>query len=92
METGEIEDIADGDDITTPVSEIAGNNSAKVWSYDKTIFIDAKAGLDYKIFDLNGRLLKSDITCSDRECISLNGNGCGIAVVMIGGKTWKVNY
>ncbi|MBO7439743.1 MAG: leucine-rich repeat domain-containing protein, partial [Bacteroidales bacterium] len=48
----------DNGEITTPVSEIAPNNGAKVWSADKTIIIESKAGDQYRIIDLNGRTLR----------------------------------
>ncbi|MBR4215345.1 MAG: hypothetical protein IKR94_08500, partial [Bacteroidales bacterium] len=79
------------DDITTPVSEIIPNSGTKVWSFDKMIFIESKSGLGYQIVDLSGRILKTGVTNSTREEITL-GRTVGIVIVKIGGKTFKVNY
>ena len=81
----------DSGDITTPVSEITPNSGTKVWSYDRTIFIEAQSGTDYQIIDLSGRMLLSGTTNSTREEITLNRT-VGIVIVKIGGKTFKVNY
>ncbi len=81
----------DSGDITTPVSEIAPNIGTKVWSYDRTIFIEAQSGTDYQIFDLSGRTLLSGATNSTREEITL-GRATGIVIVKINGKSFKVNY
>ncbi len=89
----EPEEPADGDDIKTPVSEnVVDDGGVRVWSYDKTIVIAAKPGSEYQIFDANGRLLKSAVTQSDRDEVSLARTGSGIAVVRIGSKTFKVKY
>ncbi len=80
-------------DITTPTSEIiAPNANAKVWSYDRTIFIESATGTAFRIIDASGRLLKEGVTSTTREEISLGGNGGGIAVVLIGKKSYKVSY
>ena len=81
----------DSGDITTPVSEITPNSGTKVWSYDRTIFIEAQSSTDYQIIDLSGRTLLSGTTNSTREEITLNRT-VGIVIVKIGGKTFKVNY
>ena len=81
----------DSGDITTPVSEITPNSGTKVWSYDRTIFIEAQSSTDYQIIDLSGRMLLSGTTNSTREEITLNRT-VGIVIVKIGGKTFKVNY
>ena len=80
-------------DIKTPVSEnVAVNSGVNVWSYDKTIVIAAKPGVEYQIFDVNGRLLKTSVTKSDRDEVTLARTGSGIAIVKISGKTFKVAY
>ena len=79
------------DDFETPVSEIVPAANVKVWSYDKTIYISAAAGTDYRIIDANGRALASGITATDRDEIRL-GNRSGIVIVIINGKSFKVNY
>lgn len=81
----------DSGDITTPVSEIIPNSGTKVWSFDKVIFIESESGLGYQIVDLSGRILKTGVTNSTREEISL-GRTVGIVIVKINGKTFKVNY
>ncbi|MBR4327042.1 MAG: InlB B-repeat-containing protein, partial [Bacteroidales bacterium] len=83
--------ITGDDDITTPVSEIVPSVNVKVWSYDKTIFIESPAGTDYRIIDLNGRTLKSATTTTSRDEIHL-GNASGIVIVIINGKTYKTLY
>ena len=81
----------DRGDITTPVSEIIPNSGTKVWSFDKMIFIESESGFGYQIVDLSGRILKTGVTNSTREEISL-GRTVGIVIVKINGKTFKVNY
>ncbi|MBQ4406893.1 MAG: InlB B-repeat-containing protein [Bacteroidales bacterium] len=78
-------------DITTPTSEIQPTANVKVWSYDKTIFIQARPGTDYRIIDANGRTLRTATTQTDRDEIRL-GSRSGIAIVIINGKTFKVIY
>ena len=95
-ETGSVIDLADNpddpSDITTPTSELANPAAnVKVWSYDKTIFITAQPGTDYRIVDANGRTLRTATTQTDRDEVRL-GSHSGIAVVIINGKTFKVNY
>ena len=65
--------------------------NVKVWSYDKTIYIAAADGTNYRIIDTNGRALASGITATDRDEIRL-GNRTGIVIVIINGKTYKINY
>ena len=95
-ETGSVIDLADNPDdptdITTPTSELANPAAnVKVWSYDKTIFISAQSGTDYRIVDANGRTLRTATTQTDRDEVRL-GSHSGIAVVIINGKTFKVIY
>ena len=78
-------------DISTPTSEItAPNANVKVWSYDKTIFIDAAPGIAYHIIDANGRLLRASTTQSDRDEVRL-GHVSGIVIVIIGNKAHKLS-
>ena len=89
----EPEEPEDGGDIKTPISEnVVDDGGVRVWSYDKTIVIAAKPGAEYQIFDANGRLLKSSVTQSDRDEVSLARTGSCIAVVRIGAQTFKVKY
>ncbi|MBR2105233.1 MAG: InlB B-repeat-containing protein, partial [Bacteroidales bacterium] len=79
-------------DITTPVSEIAPNSGTRVWSYDKKIVIESNAGDQYRIIDLSGRTLRESSLAADREEITLSSKTNGIVIVVINGKTFKVNY
>ena len=75
---------------STPVSEISSNNgSAKVWSYNHTLYIESAADTKYKILDLNGRTIATSTTKSTKEEIQLNHNG--IVIVLIDGKAFKVS-
>ncbi len=80
-----------GDDIKTPVSEILPVASVKVWSYDKTIFIQTQPGTSYRIVDVSGRVLKDGVTNTSRDEIRLGIRG-GIVIVIINGKSYKVSY
>ncbi len=78
-------------DIPTPTSEIQPVlDNVKVWSYDKTIFIQSRPGTDYRIIDATGRLLKEATTQSDRDEVRL-GSRSGIVIVIIGGKAYKLS-
>lgn len=80
------------EDITTPVSELpAQASNVKVWSYEKTIYIQAAPMTDYRIIDATGRVLRSSTTQTDRDEIRL-GNLSGIVIVIINNKTYKINY
>jgi hypothetical protein len=80
-------------DEPTPVSEITDLlGGIKVWSFDKTIYIKAAAGTQYRIIDLSGRTLKTGVTQSQREEVILNRRSDGIAIVRIAGKSFKVRY
>ena len=80
------------EDITTPVSELpAQASNVKVWSYEKTIYIQAAPMTDYRIIDATGRVLRSATTQTDRDEIRL-GNHSGIVIVIINHKTYKINY
>ena len=74
----------------TPVSELVPSDNVKVWSFDKTIFINANVGQSYKIIDINGRILKTSVTESDREEVILSRNINGIVIVKIGKKSFKL--
>ena len=75
----------------TPVSEITPDNNTRVWSYDKKIIIDSKAGNRYRVIDLNGRTLREATLAADREEVTLS-RYAGIAIVIVNGKPFKVNY
>ncbi len=80
------------DDVTTPVSELTPKaDNAKVWSYDKTIYIAAAPGIEYRIIDALGRPLQKGITATDRDELRL-GKHSGMVIVFINGKSYKLNY
>ena len=82
----------DDEDDPTPTSEIIDLlGGIKVWSYDKTIYIQSQPDTEYRIIDVTGRLLKTGVTHSDREEVVI-GRGSGIAVVRIGERSFKVRY
>ncbi len=85
-------DPENNDDVITPVSEIAPNSGVKVWSYDGTIFIEAQPNTDYTVIDITGRTLKTGVTSSTRETVTLSRRAAGIVIVKINGKTFKINY
>ncbi|MBO7568107.1 MAG: leucine-rich repeat domain-containing protein [Bacteroidales bacterium] len=78
-------------DITTPVSEIANNSGVKVWSYDGVIYIESAPATAYTIVDMTGRTLKNGVTNSTRETVTLSRTA-GIVIVIINGKSFKVQY
>ena len=78
--------------VETPVSEIIPDENIKVWSFDKTVFIEAEAGTKYNIIDINGRLLRSSVTNSNREEVVLNKKTDGIIIVKISNKSFKIKY
>ena len=80
---------SDNGDIVTPVSEIAPDNVVKVWSYNRTIYIESQPGTDYTVVDLNGRTLTKGVTRSTREEVTLS-RATGIVIVKVNGKTFKI--
>ena len=80
------------DDFATPISEIVATNKINVWSYEKTIFIEATAGQHYTIIDANGRMLLNSETTSDREEVVLNTKTSGMLIVRIANKSFKLKY
>ncbi|MBR2886833.1 MAG: leucine-rich repeat protein, partial [Bacteroidales bacterium] len=75
---------------STPVSSIDnGGNNVKVWSYNRTIYIASTPDSQYKIIDLQGRIIKSATTKSTYEQININKEG--VYVVIINGKTFKLS-
>ncbi len=86
------EPVAENEEFLTPVSEIVTNAGVKVWSFEKTIFIEGREGMEYSIVDMGGRRMMQTTTKSDREEIHLNGNPNGIMIVRIAGQSFKVMY
>ena len=85
-------DLSETDDFATPVSELVSNKDVKVWSFDKTIFIESAAGQDYVIIDANGRMLRNSVTTSNRDEVVLNRQSTGIVIVRIANKSFKLKY
>ena len=86
----EVEDEPSDTEIITPVTEITKESGVKVWSYNKLIIIESQSDTDYTIVDLSGRILKTGVTHSTHEEVTL-GNNAGIVIVNINGKAFKVN-
>ena len=72
----------------TPVSEISQNSNINVWSYNHTIFISNAPDAEYRIIDLNGRLITTSTTKSTCEVIRINKSG--VLIVIIGTQSFKV--
>lgn len=86
----EIEESNNGE-IITPTSEINNEPGVKVWSYNRTIYIESQPDIDYTIIDLNGRILKTGVTHSTREEVVLS-RYTGIVIVNVNGKSFKISY
>ena len=80
------------DYLITPIAETAPSTTTKVWSANRTIFIESAAGTEYHIIDLVGRTLKTSVTTSDREEVVLDSNVSGIIIVKIDNNSFKINY
>ena len=79
----------DNGEIVTPVSEISSESGVKVWSFNSTIFIEAQPDMDYTIVDLTGRTIKTGVTHSTREEITLSATG--IVIVKIANNIYKLS-
>lgn len=83
----------DNGDIKTPTSEINHNTiDAKVWAYDKTIYIEAQPNVAYSVIGLNGSVLINGITAADREEVRLSVKHDGVVIVVVVGKSFKIKY
>ena len=75
---------------STPVSSTPDTQSdIKVWSSNRTIFIESAPDTKYTIIDLNGRIIKSATTKSTKEEISTLKSG--VYIVVIGNTSYKVS-
>ena len=73
----------------TPVSFVPDNQSGiKVWSSNRTIYLESAPDTKYTIIDLNGRTIKSSTTKSTKEEIKINKHG--IVVVIVNGDSYKL--
>ena len=77
------------DEVVTPVSPVTEEAAAKVWAYNRTIFIESPTGSEYTVIDINGRQIKASTTESTHEEVNISKPG--IFIVIIGGKSYKVN-
>ena len=75
--------------IPTPVSNISDNESGiKVWSFSSSIYIESAPNTQYKIIDINGKIIKSAATKSTKEEVNIIKTG--IYIVIIGNLSYKV--
>ena len=72
----------------TPVANVTNADNTKVWSFNRTIFIETLPDTKYKITDINGRILTTSTTKSTHEEIQTNASG--ILIVTVGAKSFKV--
>ena len=78
------------DDNVTPVSEIADNSSeTRVWAYNHTIYIETAPDSQYKIIDLQGRIITTSTTKSSHDEINLSRSG--IFIIVTNGNSFKVS-
>lgn len=73
----------------TPVAEVAEEgNGAKVWSYNRTIYIETAPDTKYTIIDLNGRILTTSTTKSSHDEIQISQTG--VLIVIINNHSFKL--
>ena len=77
------------DNPSTPVSSISDNPVVKVWSFNHTIYIETLPDTEYKIIDLNGRVITTSKTKSTNEQIKINKSG--ILIVIIDNQSFKLS-
>ena len=77
------------DNPSTPVSSISDNPVVKVWSFNHTIYIETLPDTEYKIIDLNGRVITTSKTKSTNEQIKINQSG--ILIVIIDNQSFKLS-
>jgi surface protein len=71
----------------TPVSEISINGNVRIWSYEKTIYVE-NGGKQIQVIDITGRLVKTINATDDR--IEIPMQKAGIYIVKTVAKTQKV--
>jgi len=72
----------------TPVAAIAESETAKVWAYNHTIYIETAPDTKYTIVDLQGRVITTSTTKSTHNEIQINQSG--IMIVKIGNQSFKL--
>ena len=83
-----IEDLHDPENPPTPVSQVSSISNVKVWSYNRTIYIENAPDAEYRIIDLNGRVITTSKTQSTKEEIKINKSG--VLIVIIGNQSFKI--
>lgn len=80
----------------TPVSEIINTKTTTdniyAWTFEKKIFIEEAAGLNYTIIDVNGKILKEGIVHNSLETITLDNNTDKVIIVKVGVRSFKLFY
>ena len=76
-------------DAPTPIASVENIDTIKVWSSNRTIFIESAPDTKYTIIDLNGRIIKSATTKSTKEEIRIDK--LGVYIVVIGNDSYKVS-
>ena len=74
---------------STPVSSLTDAPSIKVWAYNRTIYIETAPDSQYKIIDLQGRVLTTSTTKSSHDEINLSHSG--LLIVIVNGHSFKVS-
>ncbi|MCQ2976383.1 MAG: leucine-rich repeat protein, partial [Bacteroidales bacterium] len=78
-----------GGDDPTPTNELSQNPQYKVWGYNGVVYIETEnTDSQIQIFDLNGRLIKSQSLTSSHTEIIINNKG--VVVVVIDKTSYKV--
>ncbi|MBQ3619116.1 MAG: BspA family leucine-rich repeat surface protein, partial [Bacteroidales bacterium] len=73
----------------TPVSSITDAPVVKVWAYNKTIYITSAPDSQYKIIDLQGRIIATSTTTSTTQQIKMTRSG--VYVIIINNQSFKVS-
>ena len=81
------DDPTDPDDPSTPVSEVSPNDNIRIWSFERTIYVQ-NATAEVIIVDMAGRPVQTVKATSDRLEIPMPKTG--IYIVKTGAKTQKV--
>jgi hypothetical protein len=77
----------DLDDPTTPTSELAFDSDIRIWSFEKTIYVE-NPGKEIRIIEMSGRLVKT--IKADSDCMEIPMQKSGIYIVKTGARTQKV--
>ncbi len=74
-------------DVETAVGDLAANSSVKIWSFDKTIFVE-NANSEITIADMSGHIVKNIKPINTKTEIIINKSG--VYIVKTGVKTQKI--